>query len=121
MKLTRLSVVSLFALSLAACQTMSVNEARLPNGQSVAVVQTSGNGLTPSTTTVFAKHGRHYVVVNGGVGQPILPAVFNGAVAGAAIGAGIGFARPAVTNVSQSSSNVARSRAKSCSGLLTAC
>ena len=87
----------------AGCAQVNVSEAVLSTNQKVAMVSTPGDSVSPPTNLVLLAnpHGQ-YVPLATGFGPAPVPALLNGAGAGAAIGAGIYCAakvsKPSVTN-----------------------
>jgi hypothetical protein len=106
-RIIKLTGAVLVGLSLTACNHLSVQEAVLSTKQRVAMVSTSGDGVSPPTNAVFYEGRRgQFVPVATGFGQAPVPAFLNGAGAGIAIGlgnyAGARALRPDNVNVSQS-------------------
>jgi hypothetical protein len=103
----KLTAAAFFGLSLTACNQLHVQEAVLSTKQRVAMVSTSGDGVSPPTNAVFYEGKRGYFVpVATGFGQAPVPAFLNGAGAGVAVGignyAGAKALRPDHVNVNQS-------------------
>src|SRR4029077_10936911 len=74
----------------AGCAQINVSEAVLSTNQKVAMVSTPGDSVSPPANLVLLAnpHGQ-YVPVATGFGPAPVPALLNGAGAGAAIGEGI--------------------------------
>jgi hypothetical protein len=111
----------------AGCAQINVSEAVLSTNQKVAMVSTPGDSVSPPANLVLLAnpHGQ-YVPVATGFGPAPVPALLNGAGAGAAIGAGIYGAakvsKPSVTNnnTTTSSNSITQSGSSLSTGPQTA-
>lgn len=88
--LLRGAAVAGAGLFLCACNGLTVREATLSNNQTVAMVSTPGDGVSPPTNVVLIKdrHG-NFVPVSTGYAQAPVTALFAGAMAGVAVGGGL--------------------------------
>ncbi len=99
-----------------ACSRLTITEGVLSNGTPVAAIETSGDGVSPPTTTIVALGPTGQVApINTAASEGVVPSALKGAVAGIAVGAGTAGAgallRPATTNVANTSNIDVRSRA----------
>lgn len=89
-------------LILAGCNTMQIHETALSTNQRVAMVSTTGDGITPPTNLVlYEDRPGSYVPVTAGFAAAPVTAFLTGAGAGIAVGAGLGSVARPVTNIAQ--------------------
>jgi hypothetical protein len=108
MRLLHIAAFAACGVLLSGCLT--TEETVLSTNQKVAMVYSPGDSISPPANLVLLanRNGQYYPVATG-FGQAPIPAALNGAVAGAAVGAGIyggaKVAKPPTTNVTAVGNN----------------
>lgn len=91
-------LAGMLAALLAGCSQMTVHETVLSTNQRLVMVSSPGDGISPPTNVVLLEEtpGRLSPVATG-FGTAPVPALLTGAVAGIAVGAGIGLSADSIT------------------------